>query len=247
MRRWLLLAALGAALTALPVYAQRGGGHGGGGFGGHSGGFGGHMGGGSFGGHGFSGSARPSGQGFHGGGFGRPSFGRPGFGHPGFGFRPHPGFGFRGSFYGNGFYRGYPWAWGWGYPWWGYGDYGWYDTPDYNQPSASYDYPPDDYQQNGQYEQQQAEIDSLHDEVSRLREQRESEQAAHQKPSAADKPTELVFRDHRTEQIENYAIAGQTLWVLTEAHARKIPLSDLDLTATRKANEDRGVDFELPR
>jgi len=33
---------------------------------------------------------------------------------------------------------------------------------------------------------------------------------------------------------------------LSEGHRRKIPLADLDLQATGKQNDDRGVDFRLP-
>jgi len=79
-----------------------------------------------------------------------------------------------------------------------------------------------------------------------LREEREAQQA-HQRPEAKPEPTELVFRDKRTEEIENYAIMGQTLWVLTEQRARKIPLADLDIAATQKANENRGIEFQIPR
>ncbi len=59
-------------------------------------------------------------------------------------------------------------------------------------------------------------------------------------------PVILVFRDHRREEITNYAIAGDTLYVLLPRGRRKIALSDLDLPATAKVNDDRGVDFRVP-
>jgi len=46
--------------------------------------------------------------------------------------------------------------------------------------------------------------------------------------------------------VKNYAIVGQTLWVLSGQRARKIPLTELDIPATKKVNDDRGVDFQLP-
>jgi hypothetical protein len=58
--------------------------------------------------------------------------------------------------------------------------------------------------------------------------------------------TLLVYRNHRTEEIENYAIVGKTLWVFTEQRSRKIPIADLDVAATAKANDARGIDFQLP-
>ena len=58
--------------------------------------------------------------------------------------------------------------------------------------------------------------------------------------------TVLVFRDQRKREVQNYAIVGQTLWNFAPQHTEKIPLSDLDLPATTKANDERGVDFRLP-
>ena len=59
--------------------------------------------------------------------------------------------------------------------------------------------------------------------------------------------TALVFRDQHVEEVRNYAIAGGTLWVLNQQAAKKIPLAQLDLPATVKMNDDRGVDFQVPR
>ena len=58
--------------------------------------------------------------------------------------------------------------------------------------------------------------------------------------------TVLVFRDSHTKEIQNYAIVGQTLWNFAPQHTEKIPLSELDLAATAKANDDRGVTFKVP-
>ena len=72
-------------------------------------------------------------------------------------------------------------------------------------------------------------------------------------PSSASAPalenTEaitLVFRDGRaSEQIYNYILSRTTLSVLDGRH-RDIPVDQLDLAATEKANRDAGVDFRLP-
>ena len=58
--------------------------------------------------------------------------------------------------------------------------------------------------------------------------------------------TVLVFRDQHKQEVQNYAIVGPTLWNFAAEHTEKIPLSDLDLPATTKANDERGVDFRLP-
>ena len=59
-------------------------------------------------------------------------------------------------------------------------------------------------------------------------------------------PTVLVFRDQHKQEIRNYAIVGQTLWSFGSPRTEKIPLPDLDLAATTKANDDRGLTFRLP-
>lgn len=62
----------------------------------------------------------------------------------------------------------------------------------------------------------------------------------------ASPATVLVFRDQHKQEVQNYAIVGQTLWTFGPQRTEKIPLSDLDLPATTKANDDRGVDFRVP-
>lgn len=59
-------------------------------------------------------------------------------------------------------------------------------------------------------------------------------------------PTILVFKDGHQLELQNYAVVSQTLYDLTPGHRRKIALAELDLSATEKLNDDRGVIFELP-
>jgi len=101
--------------------------------------------------------------------------------------------------------------------------------------------------------QQQIEqrISALEDRLERLQTQPSAPAPAAARPPEHSKsepvrPAVLVYRDGHTREVENYAIVGQTLWLLNEQQAIKIPLSRLDLNATRKANEARDVDFALP-
>ena len=55
----------------------------------------------------------------------------------------------------------------------------------------------------------------------------------------------LIYRDGHQAEVHNYAVVGQVLWIFSEERARKVPLADLDLDATRKANEERGVEFAV--
>jgi hypothetical protein len=234
MRRWIFMVALGVAFFAVPLCAQRGG-HGGGGYGSgyHGGGY---------------------GSGYHGGGYGGSSWGggyRGGYWHGYPGHYPYyPNYGRYPYRWG---YGGYGYGW-YGYPWFSSGWYGGYSWPDayYSYPDASYPVyvspPPDNSNAYVDYKQQQ-EINQLNDEVARLRAEQQSSAArtAPQPPQAQiHAATVLVFRDRHSEEIQNYAIVGKTLWVFTEQRARKIPIAELNVPATTKANEARGIDFRLP-
>lgn len=66
-------------------------------------------------------------------------------------------------------------------------------------------------------------------------------------PSIAVQPTTiLIFKDGHKQEVSNYAIVGTNLFDLTPGHRLKITLSDLDVVATQKANDDQGIDFKLP-
>jgi hypothetical protein len=161
---------------------------------------------------------------------------------------PHYGGYGRGySYWGYGRYPG--WGYYGGYPWWGYDwtDNGWTDDGAYPPTQYYADDSSSDTYDREQAVQQQAELDRLHDEVARLRELRRTRGVPKPATTNLDEPTELVYRDKRTEQIENYAIIGQTLWVFNEQRSRKVALADLDIAATKQANEARGVEFDLPR
>jgi hypothetical protein len=74
----------------------------------------------------------------------------------------------------------------------------------------------------------------------------EDDEAADSDPEPPPAPTILVFKDGHQLEVANYAIINPTLYDLTPGHPRKIALSDLDLPATEKLNDDHGIVFELP-
>jgi len=243
-----------AVLLTLPLWAQHGGGHAGGG---HSGGFAGHAGfsGGFSGGH--MGGGRVSG-GMHSGatrGFTHtPSFSQRSFSNHPFlhdGFRGHRvrSFGFRNNCFGFGC-RGFGYPWGYGY----YDPYWWWDSGSSGYQNYDEDYERDRAlanEMNAQsLEQQQMrrqeESDGDQDIYSRNSRSSTPMASESQQGTAIMPPTVLVFRDEHKEEIRNYAIVGQTLWNFAPQRTEKIPLSDLDLPATTKANDDRGLTFRVP-
>jgi hypothetical protein len=74
-------------------------------------------------------------------------------------------------------------------------------------------------------------------------------QASAAQPSASPLPQEsvtLIFNNGvPSQQIHNYILSRSTLIIL-DGPRREIPVADLDLEATRKANRASGVDFNLP-
>lgn len=64
-------------------------------------------------------------------------------------------------------------------------------------------------------------------------------------------PAVLVYRDGHTEELTSYSIIGTSIYTKSDywtngAWTRTIQISDLNLPATLKANDQRGVKFELP-
>jgi hypothetical protein len=56
----------------------------------------------------------------------------------------------------------------------------------------------------------------------------------------------LVFKDGRTPvQIHDYVLTRNIVYVW-DRHQRVIPIDQIDMVATAKANSDAGIDFELP-
>jgi len=123
-----------------------------------------------------------------------------------------------------------------------YPPYFWSDSDYYQQPYTAVQ---PTYDDTGL----QYEVDRLANEVELLRQEQEQRQAPQPsaRPAAEQRPaTVLVFKDGHRSETQNYGIVGQTLWIFTERHARKYPLSDLDLPATKAANEQRGIEFVVP-
>ena len=272
MRRLMAITAF-ALFLAVPVWAQRGGGGHAGGFGGgHGGGFGGHggfggghagfSGGHVMGGHSFGGMRGPGiSRGFTHAPSSRIGFSRGPFLHDGFrasrfgdrgfrnrdrGFRDRGfhNFGFRNNCYGYGC-----WGYGYGYPWWdaGIDPWWWWDN------GSSYD---EDYERDRELANEMNE-QNLEQQRTLRQEEAEGDRDAYARPPRREQekpeaeaaaiipPTVLVFRDQHKQEVQNYAIVGQTLWAFAPQH-QKIPLSDLDVAATTKANDDRGVTFRVP-
>jgi hypothetical protein len=125
-------------------------------------------------------------------------------------------------------------------------------------------YPPDYYQQaqqqpvaadNGATTQLAMQVQQLSDEISDLRGEQALQRIQQNRQTAPGTSmsvvppageTTFVFRDGRRVTAENYAISGQTLWILNEHAAKKYAITDLDRAATEQVNSANGVDVHLP-
>jgi hypothetical protein len=64
-------------------------------------------------------------------------------------------------------------------------------------------------------------------------------------------PAVLIYRDGHREEISSYSIIGHVIYAKADywsngAWTRNIQVADLDVPATLRENEQRGVKFELP-
>ena len=176
------------------------------------------------------------------GSFGRGSFNRPlstrAFRNSGVGLRIRTR-GFRNNCF------GYGCAWGYGYPWYGIDPYWWWDS-DSSDPSPDYG-PQYDNGLANQMNQQGLYPRRMPEPGDQDAYSQPSPLPQHQEQASEVVPrTVLIFNDQHRQEVQNYAIVGQTLWAFAPQRTQKIPLSDLDLPATIKANDDRGVDFKVP-
>lgn len=99
------------------------------------------------------------------------------------------------------------------------------------------------------------QMQRLTDEVEQLRDEqaRQASEARQPPPPGTSMSalppaalTTFVFRDGHRLTAQNYAIAGQTLWIFSEHTAKRISLADIDLAATQQVNASNGVDIHLP-
>lgn len=188
-----------------------------------------------------------------------PSFRTRGFGRFDGDFRFHHRRSFDGDFddfhrfhHRNSFLFAFPYYYGgYGFPY--YSDYGnpYYSFGSYSyDPTANSSYYTD---LNNQMSQLDAEVQQLRDENDSLRstldEQRRPAAPANSigTRSTNEPATVIVYRDGHRSEIQNYAVVGSTLWLLSGTRATKVPLADVDLDQTVKANEDRGLNFPVPR
>jgi hypothetical protein len=180
------------------------------------------------------------------------------------GFFGNPFFG--NGFFGNGFFGTGLWGGGWGLPYYlPYYDpylYGGYGYGGYGNGGYGYGYG------NGGYAPQQQqpvvvegdtgnrelalEVQELSDSVRGLRDEERASEETRSRPSApatSEEPRKvvLVFRDGHQITVQNYAITGHTLWILSEHTAKKVPLSELNLPATQEENAKRGIEFQVPK
>jgi hypothetical protein len=64
-------------------------------------------------------------------------------------------------------------------------------------------------------------------------------------------PAVLVYRDGHSEEVSSYSIIGRVIYTKSDywtsgAWTRTIQIADLDVPATLKQNQQRGVKFDLP-
>lgn len=168
------------------------------------------------------------------------------------GFRHHNriffGFGF-GGFSGFPFFNS--WAFGW--PYYGapayYGDYAASSASVYNDMAERERLLNDLEDERRRADELRMELADLQGAANAAARTATAPPMASAAPSATEQPTPtttLVFRDNRRLDVQNYAIVGDRLYEFGPHWKRTISLSDLDLPATVKANEDRGIRFELP-
>jgi hypothetical protein len=253
MRRLISIAAFALVLT-VPLWAQRGG-HGGGG-GMRGGGFAGHVGGGhSMGGmhsagmRSGAGVSHGSSHSSNNGNWHGSSWNHGSHSHN---VHVHTFHNCFGAFCGHSAFNSPWWGGGWGWGWGWYSPWLWSSWDDQDRRFDEDYYR--QYELANQWNQQSIAEQRMRDREDAGDQDAYAPRSSYRSsaPEVASQPSEpapatvLVFRDRRQQEVQNYAIVGQTLWAFSAGKSQKIPLANLDVAATEKANDDRGVTFRVP-
>ncbi len=150
-------------------------------------------------------------------------------------FRPRHRFGHNRFFFGQPFATSFFWT----PPFW---SEPFEEPPDYAPPAA-----PPEQEDSGVANQ----LQQLTEEVQALRDEQASGQASRAEVAPAPVEQEraaavLVYRDGHQAEVRDYAVVGQTLWVFAGETTRRVSLADVNLEATNRLNDARGIDFALP-
>jgi len=166
--------------------------------------------------------------------------------------------------WGFSFYYGYPYA-AYSYaPYYSYPyPYTYYAAPSY--PVAYTSDSNSNYQATQQLSQDVNELksevrdlrdtnDQLRYEINKRATPQQPQSYAYPRPPVSDAvpreneapPTLLVFKDGRRIEANNYAVVGQTVWILNSQQAQKYPLAQLDVEESRRLNAERGIEFTVP-
>jgi hypothetical protein len=148
---------------------------------------------------------------------------------------------------------GYPGWWSYPYPYVidpGFFDWGDSDTSAYDQqsPESGYEplapYPNDDGPPGETADQAYAAPSA----PESMGAQRPAyQERGRSSPPRVDPPITVVFKDGRApETMQNYMLTAKTLTDLDNQHYHEIPVDQIDLAATEKANLASGVDFRVP-
>jgi len=136
-------------------------------------------------------------------------------------------------------------------------------NPYYSYPIFPYDYPSpepapasvvtvDDSQARAlslEIERLADEIEQMRDENRRLEQDRERAQSGQREDRSSrpagltEPPHVLVFKDGHQILAENYAVSGGTIWILDNGKVKKIPMAEVDMAATQKANSDTDLNL----
>jgi hypothetical protein len=124
---------------------------------------------------------------------------------------------------------------------------------DYAAPPPPASAPADDSQSRTlslEIERLSDEIDQMRDENRRLQNERPrpepespADETSKRSGELVEPPHVLVFKDGRQIQADNYAISNNVIWILEDGKVKRIPLSEVDLPATRKANSDSDLNL----
>jgi len=93
------------------------------------------------------------------------------------------------------------------------------------------------------------EVQQLQAEIALAQTQPPQARAAETAPSPSEPPetpVTMILKNGTRIQSQGYAIAGQTMWILTPGGPVRVALKDVDVVETRRANIKQVTRFQAP-
>jgi hypothetical protein len=121
-----------------------------------------------------------------------------------------------------------------------------YTEPLYSTQTDVQQYPVPQYNYDGVIDDLRSQVQQLTYQVQQLQAELQAARALEPPPPPEGPPITVVLKDGNQIETRGYALMGSKLWILlSPQRATQIPISDVNIEATRRENLKKGIDVVI--